>query len=129
MDWASDVAIRDRALRVVRRATISAVGTVVALSGVFSVAAALTFSGKPAAHQEKPPVVPSAAAPVQKPGPAPIVITQVVRVPYGSSVSYKGTTSSGGGSVASAPSSSGAPAAAPPPPPPPACVSTPSKPC
>jgi hypothetical protein len=139
MDLQNDIAVRDRALRVVRRATITAICSVVGLSGIFSAAAAFTFSGKPAAaHHEAPPVVPSAAAPEQKPAPAPIVVTQVVHISLGYGSYTGGGASSGGGSAsyappaaAPAPGAPAPPAAAPPPPPPPppACVSTPSKPC
>jgi len=130
MDARSEAAIRDRAYRLVRRATISVICSVVALTGIFSTAAALNFSGKPvAAHHDAPPVLPSATPPVQKAPPAPIIVKRVVYVPYGASGSYTGTTASGGGAApAPAPAGSG-PVAAPPPPPPPACVSTPSKPC
>jgi len=127
MPRGSEVAIRDRALRLVRRATVSVICSVVALTGVFSTAAALTFSGKAAAHHEAPPVIPSAAPPVQKARPAPIVVTKVVHVPYGSYAAYSTGTKSTGGSAAQPPAQG--PAAAPPPPPPAACVSTPSKPC
>lgn len=128
MDARSDAAIRDRAYRLVRRTTISVICSVVALTGIFSTAAALSFSGKPvAARHDAPPVLPSAAPPVQKAPPAPVIVKRVVYVPYGASGSYTGTTTSGA-AAAPAPAGSG-PVAAPPPPPPPACVSTPSKPC
>ena len=119
-----EVVARDRALRTVTRSTTSAIVGAVTLTGAFSTAAAMTFSGRQTTHHQAPPIVPAMAAPAQVAPPAPIVTTQYVRVPYGTYVAYAGATTSAGVPAPAAPG-----AAAPPPPPPPACVSTPSKPC
>jgi hypothetical protein len=120
MDRASEPAVRDRAIRVVRGATFAGVVGALGLTWVFANLAEAYFSGKPPqSSQANPPTVPVAAVPVQKP---PKVIKTIVHRPY-----------QGGGTTA--PSGSGprppanGPGAAPPPPPPPACISTPSKPC
>jgi hypothetical protein len=123
MEIRPELAVRDRALRLVRMSTTTAILGALGLTGAFSTAAAMTFSGKPPVHHDAPPVLPARAAPAQVAPPAPIVITQYVTVPYGT---YTATTATSAG--ASAPAAPGA-AAPPPPPPPPACVSTPSKPC
>ena len=117
-----EIVVRDRALRMVRLSTTTAIVSALGLTGAFSTAAAMTFSGKPAAHRDAAPVIPLRAAPAQAAPPAPIVINQYVRVAYGS---YAMAATSTGAPAAPA----AQPGAAPPPPPPPACVSTPSKPC
>lgn len=133
MTQRSHVAIRDRAFRLVRRATFTAVGSAIALTGAFSTAAAFTFSGKPVdTHHDVTPVLPNEAAPVQKPPPPPIIVTQVVHVP--AAYAYGGSSGSGGGAAAAAAAAvprppGAAPVALPPPPPAPVCISTPSKPC
>jgi hypothetical protein len=109
---------RDRAIWIVRGATIGGLAGAMGLTWGFSNLAEAYFSGKQPAPPA-PPTVPVAAVPVQGHR---AVITTVVHVPYG------GTATSGGSSAPAA-STGGAPAAAPAPPPPPACVSTPSKPC
>jgi hypothetical protein len=119
---------RDRAIWIVRGATLGGLATALGLTWAFSNLAEAYFSGKQPAPPA-PPAVPVAATPVQA---AREVVTTVVHHPYVGG--YVGT-SSGGGAAASgggAPASSGggtAPVAAPAPPPPPACHSTPSKPC
>ena len=134
MTQRSHLAIRDRAFRLVRRATFTAVGSAIALAGAFSTAAAVTFSGKPIdTHHDVTPVLPNEAAPVQKPPPPPIIVTQVIHVPAASV--YTGGSGSGGGAAAAAAAAvprppGAAPIAVPPMPPAPVgCVSTPSKPC
>jgi hypothetical protein len=112
---------RDRAIWFVRLGTLGAVAGALGLTWVFSDLAQAYFSGVPAPRSEpKPPPVPVAAAPVQKP---PTVIQTVVHHPY-----KGGSTAAAPGGTAPRPPA-GAPAAAPPPPPPPVCHSTPSKPC
>lgn len=110
-----DEATRDRAIWIVRLATLGGAAGALGLTWLFSGMAEAYFSGKPPAPPA-PPAVPVAAAPVQKPAP---VITSVVHHPY-----QPGATS---GTAPRPPAR--APGAAPPPPPPPACHSTPSKPC
>jgi len=119
----SERAARDRALWMVRLATVGSAAGALGLTWVFSDAAQAYFSGKPAPRSAPVvPVVPVAAAPVQQP---PQVIQTIVHHPYQ------------GGSRAPAPAPGGAaprppaqaPGAPPPPPPPPVCKSTPSKPC
>ena len=111
---------RDRAIWIVRLATLGGVASAVGLTWIFADLAQAYFSGKPALAESMPPKVPVEAVPVQK---APTVVQTVVHHPYQ------------GGSTAPAPGGSAprppaqAPAAAPPPPPPPVCHSTPSKPC
>lgn len=111
---------RDRAIWIVRLATIAGAAGALGLTWLFSDMAQAYFSGKPGAIASVPPKVPVEPAPVQK---APTVVQTVVHHPYQ------------GGSVAPAPAGTAprppaqGPAAAPPPPPPPVCHSTPSKPC
>jgi hypothetical protein len=132
-------ATRDRAIRLVRRATVGGVGGAVGLSAIFSGAAILTFAGKPVAsvHQTpSPPPVPAAAAPVQAPPPTPIVVVQVVHhrvvgsTAGGNSGAVPRPPGQPPGSLGGSPAA-GAPAGqpAPPPPPPPVCHSTPTVPC
>jgi hypothetical protein len=120
MDMRTDPAIRDRAMGLVRRATVGGVGGALGLTGIFSIAAAATFSGKPVAaqHPPAPPQVPFAAVPVQAP---PRVVVHVIHHPA------QGWSNAAG---PRAPGSAPAPGAAPGfPPAPPACHSTPSRPC
>jgi hypothetical protein len=126
MESRSEHATRDRAIWFVRLSTFGGVVGALGLSWLFGDMAQAYFSGQPAPKPVAlPPVVPVAAAPVQKP---PTVIQSVVHHPYQ------------GGSRAPAPAAGAAPrppgaapapapAAAPPPPPAPVCHSTPSKPC
>ena len=117
---------RDRAIWIVRGATLGGLATALGLTWGFSTLAEAYFSGKQPAPPA-PPAVPVAATPVQA---AREVVTTVVHHPYvGGYVGSAGPASSGGGAPASSGGSAPAPAAAPAPPPPPACVSTPSKPC
>ena len=111
---------RDRAIWIVRLATVSGLASALGLTWAFSNLAEAYFSGKQPAPPA-PPSVPAAAAPVQQ---ARQVITTVVHHPY--SGGYVGASS--GGSTASSGGGT-APVSAAAPPPPPACVSTPSKPC
>jgi hypothetical protein len=140
---------RDHALRVVRRATLGGAGAALGLTGVFSVAAAITFSGKATAGAPAvatPPSVPVEAAPVQRPPPAAKVIQRIVHVAAAASIASSGSPGAVRyGSVPSAPRQApvpagGSPPAAvappaaaplppPPPPPPPPCHSTPTHPC
>lgn len=112
-------ATRDRAILVVRLATLGGVVSSLGLSWLFADLAEAYFSGKPPQPtQAVPPAVPVAAAPVQKP---PKVIPTIVHHPYG-------------GAVAPAPAGgprppSTGPAPSPPSAPPPICHSTPSKKC
>ena len=116
---------RDRAIWIVRGATLGGLAGALGLTWGFSNLAEAYFSGKQLSPPA-PPAVPVAAAPVQAVRP---VVTTVV---HHSGGYYSGGTApaaytapaSGGSSAPGAP-----PAAAPAPPPPPACVSTPSKPC
>lgn len=111
---------RDRAILIGRAATVGSVATALGLTWVFSNLAASYFSGKPAvAAETKPPPVPVAAVPVQKP---PAVVQTVVHHPYAG-----GAAPAPVGSAPRPPAQG--PAPAPPPPPPPVCHSTPSKPC
>jgi hypothetical protein len=117
MDRRPEEATRDRAILVVRLATLGGAAGALGMTWLFSNLAATYFSGKvPVAAA--PPEVPVAAAPVQKPPP---VVQTIVHHPY-----RPGSNPSGG--TAPRPPAKG-PAAAPPPPPPPVCHSTPSKPC
>ena len=121
-----DPRTRDRAIRLVRNTSLGGLGSAIGLAGAFSIAAAATFSGKPApVNSPPPPVVPVADAPVQRPPPDPIVITHVVHHP--AQTNY-GVTSQQSSGAAPRPPAQG-PSLAPPPPPPPVCHSTPSKPC
>jgi hypothetical protein len=124
MAQTSEQTTRDRAIWFVRLGTFAGAACALGLSWTFSNLSLAYFSGKPPAPTPVVvPVVPSAAAPVQKP---PTVIQTVVRHPYqgGSAGGYAPAP------AGSAPRPPGAaPAPAPPPPPPPACHSTPSKPC
>jgi hypothetical protein len=135
MDRRFNPASRDRAVRLVRRATIGGLVGAAGLTGIFSGAAVLTFSGKPVAvtlhPSPPPPPVPVAAAPVQAAPPTPIVVVQVV---HHQAAAY----SASGGSYASStaprppgqlPVAVGLPALPPPPAPAPVCHSTPSVPC
>jgi len=114
---------RDRAIFIVRGATLGGLVGAFGLTWVFSNLAEAYFSGKQPAPPA-PPTVPVAAAPVQK---APTFVTTVVHHPY--VAGYVPGTTTGGGTTAPAPPAGGGPVTAPAPPPPPACVSTPSKPC
>jgi hypothetical protein len=106
---------RDRAVLIVRLATVGGVLGAVGLSWVFGNLAEAFFSGRQPAPPG-PPKVPIAAAPVQK---APPVVTTTVHHPYSSRP--------GAGSAPNPPGTGPAPAPAPPPPP--VCHSTPSHPC
>jgi hypothetical protein len=108
-------AARDRAILVVRLATLGGLTAAFGLTWLFTNLAEAFFSGKAPAAQP-PPEVPVAAAPVQS---APPVIQTVVH--------HTGYAPSSG-SAAPRPPSQG-PAPAPAPPPAPVCHSTPSKPC
>jgi len=110
MDRKKELEIRDRAMRLVRTVTLGAVFGAGTMTGVFSTAAAITFSGKPVAQVVVAPVVPVGPVPVQK-APAPAAFAGSVGAP-----------------AAGAAPQAAAPAAAPAPPAP-VCVSTPSKPC
>ena len=119
MEQSIERANRDRALLVVRVATLGGVVSALGLSWIFAGLAEAYFSGKPPqVAVTAPPAVPIAAAPVQKPPP---VIQRVVHHPYGA----PGAPASAG-SGPRPPSSGPAPVA---PPAPPACHSTPSKTC
>ncbi len=105
MELKPELQMRDRAMRLVRAVTLGSVFGAGTLTGLFSTAAAMNFSGQPVV--QKPahaviPVVPDAPAPVQQApstaAPAPAFVVQ-------------------------------APAAPAPAPPPPVCMSAPSKPC
>lgn len=120
MDQSVQRANRDRAILVVRMATLGGVVSALGLSWGFAELAEAYFSGKaPQPAQSVQPTVPVAAAPKQKPPP---VIQRVVHHPYGSG----GATANAGSGPR--PPSSG-PAPAPPPAPPAVCKSTPSKTC
>jgi hypothetical protein len=121
MDIKTDVATRDRAIWVVRLATLGGTVTAIGLSWLFADLSKAYFSGHaPDATSANPPQVPAAAAPVQK---APPVIKTIVHHPYQPGVQAPAPTGSG----PRPPGQKPAPAPAPPPPPP--CKSTPSKPC
>jgi hypothetical protein len=113
--------IRDRAVWIVRLATLGSIGGAVGVTWGLSNLAEDYFSGKPPAAPI-PPRVPVAAAPVQKPPP---VIQTIVHHSY--VPGPQAPASSGGGSAPRPPAQG--PAPPPPPPPPPVCHSTPSKPC
>lgn len=118
---------RDRAIWFVRLGTFAGAACALGLSWTFSNLSLAYFSGKPPVPTPAAvPVVPTAAAPVQKP---PTVIQTVVHHPYqgGSSGSTAARAPAPAGSAPRPPGA--APAPAPPPPPPPSCTSTPSKPC
>jgi hypothetical protein len=113
--------MRDRAIWVVRLATFGGVASAVGLSWVFADLAEAYFSGKPlVASAAAPPVVPVAAAPLQRPR---TVIQKVVHHPY-----QPGSVVPAPAGAAPRPPSQG-PGPAPKPPPAPVCHSTPSKPC
>jgi hypothetical protein len=114
---------RDRAIWIVRLATLGGLTSALGLTWAFSNLAEAYFSGKQPAPPA-PPTVPVAAAPVQV---ARQVITTVVHHPY--SGGYVGSSSASSGSSAASSGGGSAPAPVAAPPPPPACVSTPSKPC
>ena len=137
---------RDRAVRLIRYATFGGLGGAVGLTGIFSLAAVATFSGKPVATTlhptPPPPPVPMAAAPAQVPPPTPAVVEHVVHHPAyvysgsGSGSAYAAAPRPPGqapvavGAPAGVPAPVGMPAPLPPPPPPPpVCHSTPSAPC
>ncbi|MHB8718610.1 MAG: hypothetical protein ACYDAC_06930 [Candidatus Dormibacteria bacterium] len=128
MDPRVDTRTRDRALQLIRCATVGGAGAALGLSGLFAVVAARTFSGAPAAQPIEQPVpqVPLAATPVQTAPPSPTVIVNVI---HSSAEGYSGTTAVSSGTTAPrAPAQ--APAAAPAFPPAPVCLhSTPSHPC
>jgi len=117
-----DAELRDRALRRSRLATAGGLAGALGLTGAFSTAAAVTFSGKPVAAPAKPPRVPVATAPVQQAPPPPLVVVRTVH--HAARTGWVGAPAP----PAQAPRPIAvAPAPAPPPPPP--CVSTPSHPC
>ncbi len=115
MERRNEELTRDRAILIVRLATAGGLAGALGLTWLFTNLAEAFFSGK-AQPVPLPPVVPVAAAPVQK---APPVIQTIVHHP--------GTAPSKSGAAPRPPSQG--PVAAPPPPPAPACHSTPSKPC
>jgi len=115
MDRRPEVSTRDRAILIVRLATVGGLAGALGLTWLFSNLAEAFFSGRAPAAQ-LPPVVPVAAAPVQK---APPVVQTIVH--------HSGYPPSSGGAAPRPPSQG--PAAAPAPPPAPVCHSTPSKPC
>jgi hypothetical protein len=109
--------IRDRAINVVRLATLSGSLSAIGLTWLFSNLAIEYFSGKPAAaHVTPPSPVPALAEPVQSP---PSVIVKVVH-------RQASLPASGAAPAPRPPAQGPAPA---PPAPPPVCHSTPSKPC
>jgi hypothetical protein len=110
---------RNRAILVVRLATLGGLTSALGLTWLFTNLAATYFSGRPPAVQA-PAEVPVAAVPVQKPR---AVVKTVVHHPY----QPRYTATAGSGSAPRPPSAGPAPAPAPPPPP--ACHSTPSHPC
>jgi hypothetical protein len=147
---------RDRGWRLVRRGTVGAVGGALGMTGLFSTAAALTFSGQqspPPGHPAAAPGVPHDSAPVQSAPPAPIVIRHVVHLPAPPPQVVVVTPTPVPGArptpprpprqtptaapapppraaSPAPPPPSDAPAPPPPPPPPPTCLhSTPSRPC
>lgn len=123
MPLRTEQSTRDRAIWMVRLATLGGLFGAVGLSWLFGDLAEAYFSGKPPAPTPTPvPVIPVAAAPVQKPPP---VIQSVVHHPYQGGGA--GAPAVGGGAAPRPPAQG--PAPAPPPPPPPVCHSTPSKPC
>lgn len=108
--------IRDRAINLVRLATLGGVAGAIGLTWLFSNLAIAYFSGQPVGAQSAPPpLVPVLEAPIQSP---PALILRVVHHPASWSASGGTPRPPGQG-----------PAAAPPAPPPPACHSTPSRPC
>jgi hypothetical protein len=128
MERRIDPVTRDRALQLVRRATLGGVATALGLSGIFTAVAAHTFPGQPVA-KPLPRVVPSvpvAAVPVQGAPTTPVVIDDVRHHP---AQGYSGAPVVSSGTVPRGPGQ--APVAAPafPPAPAPVCHSTPSHPC
>jgi hypothetical protein len=119
MERRREEATRNRAILIVRLATLGGLTSALGLTWLFTNLAATYFSGKPSAVQA-PPAVPVAALPVQKPR---AVVQTVVHHPYRPRA---GAPARSG--PAPRPPSQG-PGPAPPPPPPPACHSTPSHPC
>jgi len=115
MDRRPEEATRDRAIQIVRLATVGGLAGALGLTWLFTNLAEAFFSGKEPTAQ-LPPAVPIAAAPVQK---APPVVQTVVH--------HSGYPPTSGGVAPRPPSQ--APAAAPAAPPAPVCHSTPSKPC
>jgi hypothetical protein len=109
---------RNKAIVIVRAATVGGVVGAVGITWLFSNLAEAYFSGKPAGvHPSPPPQVPVAAVPQQAP---PTVVKTVVHHPSGGQPAAP--------AAAPRPPAQG-PAPAPPPPPPPVCHSTPSHPC
>lgn len=115
MDRRPEEATRDRAILIVRLATVGGLAGALGMTWLFTNLAETFFSGKAPAAQ-LPPAVPVAAAPVQT---APPVVETVVHHP--------GYAPTSGGAAPRAPSQGPVRAAAPPPAP--ACHSTPSRPC
>jgi hypothetical protein len=115
MDQRPEEATRDRAILIVRLATVGGLAGALGLTWLFTNLAEAFFSGRQPAAQ-LPPAVPVAAAPVQT---APPVVQTVVH--------HSGYPPTSPGSAPRPPSQG--PAAAPAPPPAPACHSTPSRPC
>ena len=122
----SQVSLRTRAFRMIRRLTISAGAATVGLTGAFTAAAAVTFAGG-SNPPPAPPAVPLKPTPQQTAPPAPIVDVKVVHQAGYAPGTYRPPASSGGVALPRPPVS--APGAMPAPPPPPVCVGTPSKPC
>jgi hypothetical protein len=114
---------RDRAILIVRLATIGGLAGALGFTWLFSNLAEAFFSGK-APAVPAPPSVPVAAVPVQQPR---AVVTTVVH--HKVAVSSGGSVSTGRSSAPAPRPPSQGPAPAPPPPPPPACHGTPSHPC
>lgn len=112
----TQAASRDRAILIVRAATVCAVVVAAGLSWAFGNLAEAFFSGKPA-PAPAPPTVPVAGAPTQHPR---AVVQTVVHHPNTSRPTSSGSNPRPPGT---------APAPAAPPAPPPACHSTPTKPC
>ncbi len=118
MERRPEEATRDRAILIVRLATLGGAAGALGVTWLFSNLAATYFSGKMPVAQAPTPV-PVAATPVQKP---PAVVQTIVHHPY-----KPGSKPAPVGAAPRPPSK--APAAAPPLPPAPVCHSTPSKPC
>ena len=119
-DRKAERSTRTKAIWVVRLATFGGLAGALGLTWAFSNLAEAYFSGKPPAPP-RPPQVPLAAAPVQKP---PAEVVTVVHHP----APVRGVAPAPAGGAAPRPPAQG-PAPPPPPPPPPVCHSTPSKPC